>query len=455
MEIVLDQHFQSRVYTPGSNISGRVVVKSPHDVLFDDFEISLSGVATTRAYFVNPHAPSISKTFLTLNMPPRDLGLPPSKVFEANQTYTLPFNFVLPQELSMDRCAHKCSSPSIRARHLRLPPSMGYWEHCDQSPCTARIEYAVNARVSRATCRAKKPSSLEASRKIKVLPIVLEEAPMDITDNDERYTLSKTRTIRQNIFLAKSGDLTATAFQPGAVLLTAEGHCTSRSTLRVDLKFDPACSLAQPPSINSVDAEIHALTFFSTAPIDTLPYLGTYFANRVPPILNYSHTNTVQTASITTPTWSQKPRYHSSSPPTGSGPSAGASEHHDAHRPPEGKKKTKEIPFVYTASMDIPLKLPSAKNQLFLPSFDSCLISRAYIIHLDLFAGPAKTKIALDIPLQVAVERSFDNELPSFEAAVAEAQRESVESHHSLSQNVSPEGREESNALPSYEDLGR
>ncbi|KAF4455290.1 arrestin [Fusarium albosuccineum] len=404
MEIVLDQHFQSRVYTPGSNISGRVVVKSPHDVLFDDLEISLTGVATTRAYFVNPHAPSISKTFLTLNMPTRDLGLPPSKVFEANQTYTLPFNFVLPHELAIDR--------------------------------------------------AKKPSPLEASRKIKVLPIVLEEAPMNITDNDERYILSKTRTIRQNIFLAKSGDLTVTAFQPGAVLLTAEGHCTSRSTLRVDLKFDPACSLARPPSINNVDAEIHALTFFSTAPIDRLPYFGAYFANRVPPILNYTHTNTIQTA-IITPTWSQRPRHHSSSPPIGSRPCAGASEQHDAQTASEGKKKTKEILFFYTASLDIHLKLPSAKNQLFLPSFDSCLISRAYIIHLGLFVGPAKTKIALDIPLQVAVERPFDNELPSFQAVVAEAQRESIESHHSLSHNVSPEGREDSNALPSYEDLGR
>ncbi|KAJ3535966.1 hypothetical protein NM208_g6918 [Fusarium decemcellulare] len=455
MEIILDQHFQSRVYTPGSIISGRVVVKSPHDVRFDDFEINLTGVATTRAYFVNPHAPSISKTFLTLTMPVRDLALPPSKVFEANQTYALPFNFVLPQELAMDRCSHKCSSPSIRTRHLRLPPSIGYWEHCDQSPCTVKIEYAVTARALRATCRAKKPSPLEVSRKIKVLPIVLEEAPMDITDNDERYTLSKTRTIRQNIFLAKSGDLTATAFQPGAVLLTAEGHCTSRSTLRVDLKFDPACSLVQPPSINNVDAEIHALTFFSTAPIDRLPYLGAYFANRVPPILNYSHTNTIQTASIITPTWSQRPRHHSSSPPIGSQPSAGASEQHDAHKPLEGKNKTKEIPLFYTASMDIPLKLPSANNQLFLPSFDSCLISRAYIIHLDLFVGPAKTKIALDIPLQVAVERPFDNELPSFEAVVAEAQRESIQSHHSVSHNVSPEGRGDSNALPSYEDLGR
>lgn len=451
LEIKLDNHWSSKAYTSGSTVSGHVVVNSMRDVPFDDLEILFTGIAYTRVDFVNQYATYASRPFMKLRMPVRDADFPNPRVFEAGRNYTIPFHFVVPHQLTLSACNHHVEHSGIRDAHLRLPPTMGFWESDDQSPEMANIEYTVRAVVFRETPEEGRTMPLEGFHMVKVLPSLPEDAPLEVSPTDERYQLSRSKSIRKNIFSAKQGKFTASAVQPGAVVLSADGLHASESSVRVNLAFDPHSASVAPPKINSVNVKLQSTTFFSNAPLDQFPNLGARIKHQSNPCLTYSTTTNITTSPPETQTWElgNLPERRDSGYSSSSWPEGDASESDGSHHSPSS-------PHLQISTLNIPFKLPQGNKKFFLPTFNSCISGRSYFLHVTMSVGPMNTGISLVVPLQVTVENIHDpiqnDELPSFESAVAAAEAEEADRHlHPRLMQVPSAQYQGNSVLPGYD----
>ena len=434
VDIKLDQHFNSRVYTSGSTVAGNVVVQCQRDTPFESFEIGFTGVAASRMDFVQSYTTNSVRTFMKLHMPIPESDLPASRIFEAGHAYNIPFHFVVPHHLTMGACNHGCAIPAVQDQHLRLPPTLGYWDGDDQAPDMTHIEYAVRAAMM-GPSRAGDPNPplAEGKKIIKVLPAAGEEPPLDINFMDKRYCLSKTKSMRKNILGPKAGELTVSSSQPEAVMVHADGFGADGTTARISLEFAPSTADAAPPKINSVTGKLISTTFFGSAPTDTLPNLGpktTYSHNQV---LTYSATTNLFNTRPNKVSWSE---HHISTARRDSGYSTAGSpdeftSEDDAEnqvrvrRGSKGKnKKTQGPPIRHRATLDFPVNVPVSNKKTFVPTFHSCIISRTYVLQLVVSVGPSNTTMTLNVPVQLGVERRFEpqgEELPSFESAIAQA----------------------------------
>lgn len=455
VEVKLEQHYTSRVYTSGNTVQGNVIVKCARDTPFEGLDISFTGVAATRLDFVQSYTTNAVRTFMKLQMPIEESAVPENRVFKAGETYTVPFNFVVPHQLTMGACNHGCSVPAVQDQHLKMPPTLGYWDGDDQAPDMTHIEYAVKGKIRGAP---KTSQPLDGKKILKVLPATSEDPPLDITYKDERYCLSKTKTFRKNLLGAKSGDLTATSSQPEAVMVSGDGFSAEGTTARINLDFAPASNDATPPKINSVTRKLISTTFFGSAPSDTLPNLGpktTYSHNQV---LTYSATTNLMNNRVDKVNWTEHnitlPRRDSGYSTSGS-PDESPISSDDEHRGRRGSKSKssskKSIPIRHRATLDVPISVPVSNKRTFVPTFHNCIMSRTYALQLVLSVGPSNTTMTLTVPLQLGVEKLYDEEeLPSFESAVA--MREADEMFTPRVVTMRDESRQ-MGGLPGYHDL--
>ncbi|GFP53665.1 hypothetical protein ACSS6W_001237 [Trichoderma asperelloides] len=464
MEVKIDQHFKAKVYTSGSTIAGHVAVRPLKDTSFDHLDIVFVGISATRLDFVQQYPSHSFRPFLKIRMPIQESDLPQDQVFRAGSEYKIPFHFVVPHQLTIGACNHTCLSPEVRERHLRLPPSLGAWDADDQAPDMTQIEYAINAkaiqRVSGAAVKA-----LEAHHILKVLPSLPEDAPLDITFRDEWYKLSKTKTIRKSLFSSKTGQFTANAVQPNAVMLSADGHKSSMTSVRVNMEYAPSSAETAPPKVNSVTAKLVSTTFFSAVPIDHLPNLGSRTNCESTPCLNYTTTHSLFTLPVDSVSWMQKDATSRRDSGYSSTVIEGdASETDNSAAEGRGRQnsrgkssKTPKLSTVkHTTDLEIPFTISNSNKKLFLPTFHSCLISRTYTLQLSLSVGPTNTAIALSVPVQVGVETIYepqDHELPSFESAVAEEEADAYLQPRII--HAPESALQNDNRLPGYSELSR
>lgn len=466
MEVKIDQHFKAKVYTSGSTIAGYVAVRVLKDISFDHLDIVFVGNSATRLDFVQQYPSHSFRPFLKIRMPIQESDVPQDQVFRAGNEYKIPFHFVVPHQLTIGACNHTCLSPQVRERHLQLPPSLGAWDADDQAPDMTQIEYAINAKaIQRVNGAAVK--ALEAHHVLKVLPSLPEDAPLDITFRDEWYKLSKTKTIRKSLFSSKTGQLTANVIQPNAVMLSADGHKSSMTSVRVNLEYAPSSAETAPPKVNSVTGKLVSTTFFSAVPIDHLPNLGSRTNCESTPCLNYTTTHSLFTLPVESMSWMQKDASPHSRRDSGySSTVIGGDASETDNLAAEGRerqnsrgkssKKPKLSTVKHSTDLEIPFTISNSNKKLFLPTFHSCLISRTYTLQLSLSVGPTNTAIALSVPVQVGVETVYepqDHELPSFETAVAEEEADAY-----LQPRVihAPESAlQNDNRLPGYSELSR
>ncbi|KAJ4138843.1 hypothetical protein NW765_002738 [Fusarium oxysporum] len=217
IDIKLDQHWSSKSYTSGSKVTGNVIINTQRDVAYDGFDIFFTGTAYTRVDFVSQYSSAnyASRPFMKLRMPLSPADFPSNRVFEAGRTYTIPFHFGSPPP---------------------APPTMGFWERNDQSPDMAHIEYGIRAVATKNSEEEGRTLPLDSFHMVKVLPAMPEDAPLDICSKDERYCLSKTKPIRKNLFSAKQGELTTTASQPSAIMLSGNFLNASGTNLKVNFE---------------------------------------------------------------------------------------------------------------------------------------------------------------------------------------------------------------------------
>ncbi|KAI0020212.1 arrestin [Xylariomycetidae sp. FL0641] len=495
ISIHIDNHYRSKVYTTASTVSGHVVVRPQTDLPFDSVQILLLGTSKTRVDAVNiPQA--TSHTFLKLTMPVPASRYPgPRRVFEARQTYAIPFTFVIPAQLTINACNHNVSSEAVQAHHLRLPPSLGAWERDDFAPNMSRVHYCVKARVvpRRAAddhhhhhhhyeAETTKPP-LEAQHEIMVLPATPEDAPLNVTKQDRLYAMSKTKAVRRSILSAKTGTVTARAAQPAPVVLSPDGTAPATTTATVHLEFAPSASGAHalpPPRVTAVAAKVTAVTYFSAGGINHFPDLQRDWTRSYGAEGRGSYSSSVSIPSCTPPgeelTWSSRPTAQArrdsgygteeESAALSSSSSGGESSGSRRALGNRGSKTTPPPPHTYTATLRVPVRLLPAHKRTFVPSFHSCIASRVYVLGLAVsLAGTGSsssstsstTTLHLAVPLQVAVAGG----LPSFEAAVGEGGvDEDVETFlRPRSLRAPPEVRElygaqrDEGALPAYREV--
>ncbi|KAK2022941.1 arrestin [Colletotrichum zoysiae] len=461
VEVKINDHYHSKVYTSGNPISGQVTITPSHDSRFDYVQIIL--IATSRTRLDALQIPQLSShTFLKLEMPIPDSAYPVPRIFEAGGTYTIPFNFVIPHHLTISACTHKAQSDYIHDYHMRLPPTVGGWERDDMAPDMAQIQYAVKARVVRQDELGGKPMKLmEGSHLIKVLPRSPEDPPLNITEQDRAYALSKTKPIRRNLFSSKLGYITAATAQPSAIHLTADGRSASEGSILVNLNFEPTSADILPPKVKTVSAKLQAQTWYAANPMTKLPNMGNSqeaFAMSQQHVYNTSVS--LFSTSVGKVAWRQqltsaarRDSGYSSDGLRESGHSDSDSQNHSQSR---RSSKDQSCPIFHRAALQIPFKLPTSRKTL-IPTFYSCLVSRTYTLQLTLVVGDSK--INLNVPLQIALEPPVQQDLlgmglPSFDAAMAQQEEAEVDAYFQprLLQQPAPEFQGNA-VLPSYGDL--
>lgn len=461
MNIYIDNHYQSKIYTTSSIVSGHVKVQPSHDVQFDKVQVLLLGTSRTRVDGINIPQ-STSHTFLKLTMPIPDSYYPATRRLQAGATYTIPFHFVIPQYLTLNACNHRVTNNALKEDHLRLPPSLGNWDKDDLSPHMSRVTYSVRARIYRQDADGKSTAAAEALHDIKVIPMVAEDAPLNITTQDQTYTMSKCKTLRKSIISPKMGKLTISANQPAPAMIDSDGHSITPTTAQLDLEFEPASNDSQPPKILGVSSKITAITYYSSGGINQYPNLKDW-ARSFGAEGRGDYTSSVPLPEIPVGTglWKQH-IVGQGRRDSGYGSDLHSDTEHSVNSQntrswggDSRKNNNKSAPYHYETKVQVPVHLPTNKKQ-FVPTFHSCIASRVYVlwmtVTLSALAGASST-ITLGVPLQIgAGPRNGglvdSTGLPTFEAAMADTALEIEE--YLRSRSISVPDVEFCSELPGY-----
>lgn len=443
IRVNIKHHYSNKVYTSSEPIAGDVTITTRRDVRFDSIQIVLVGTTRTKIESnVGSMLPQeTSHTFLRLIMPIPASTYPVPRLLEDGRTYTIPFNFVIPNQLTISACNHAMLSGQLQDHHVRLPPTMGAWNRLgkdDMAPHMAHVEYAIKARVFRLPdLNGKRVRIMEAIQPLTLLPASLEDPPLSVTDKDRIYSLSKTKTLKKNVF-SKLGRLTArAASQPRAAVVKPDGSgLASTTAAHLHLHFEPNAPNTPPPRITNVTGKITAHTYFSSGAVDSFPNLTRDWAAQfsVDRRGAYSTSTPLRPISVAQPVWKRQQQQQGQEQPGVSRRDSGYASDTGLVPTQNDKKKQKRNsqssgPPVEQVSYTTDLRIPidfSLERRAFIPTFHSCIVSRVYAVQLTVTAEGG-TSVALVLPVQIMVgELPLSSLLSSAAAAAAAAAAEVV-----------------------------
>ncbi|KAJ4027579.1 hypothetical protein NW758_013993 [Fusarium oxysporum] len=260
LEINIDGHYESKIYTFGSAISGFVTITAHNQLPFQSLQIDLRGITSTCGHAFQYGTPFKTHTFMQLQMPISASALPISQSLEPGQLYHVPFRFVIPEQLSTTACNHQ--NTAVRERHLRPPPSMGVWDHDDLAGGSAHVDYVIRGRLVLSKNKRGEEQYLDQSRSIKVIPALPEQPPLHVRPESSDYCLSQTKTIRKGVIGTKMGLVRASATQPQPIVLCLDGLNATESQIPIDLEYIPASASTMPPDIRVKSVTIETFTNF-------------------------------------------------------------------------------------------------------------------------------------------------------------------------------------------------
>lgn len=313
--------------------------------------------------------------------------------------------FNIPEQLLPRSCGHTVQSAHVEQAHLQLPPSMGDKEVAgldDLSPDMSKITYAVKAEVIRNGEGSEGETVLvEGLKKLRVVPAVAEAPPLSFVDDDGEYVFRKEKSLKKGLFSGTLGRITASAAQTKALVLPPPNStsCTSViSMANLNLRFYPNGKSAEPPRLGGVTAKIKASTFFSTMPSQVLPNFTTQRNAFEGPRGLYSTTVPLASRCVESVTWT-KHEPHSGALRRESNSSTSSDGSMSTAAPAD------DDVLHYAAKISFPITLPSSKH--WVPSFNSCTISRVYALEFAITihtpgTGVPATTLSLRLPVQIA-----------------------------------------------------
>lgn len=329
----------------------------------------------------------------------------------------------MPDRLLPHACSHPKTNLHVEQSHTLLPPTLGDAMLApdgktlldDISPDMCRIAYLVRVTVSRrkpSDSDTTSPKSLvSVGKKVRVVPAVDEEPPLNVEDHEGVYCTRKEKDVKRGLLRGKLGRLVVAASQPKPVQLNSSSDQTDGNNSPVStaatlhLRFDPV-GTESPPRLGSVWSKLRVSTYFGAEPWPDYPSPGSAMMWAQMGRGSYTETvplSTLCLASSASAGWTrhEPPRLdrcdsRQSSTSTSSGESL------------TGPSASFDGSVYYTASVVVPLALPASKA--FVPSFHSCLISRVYTLDLSISYHTPNANIltptaSLRVPLQFTCAR--------------------------------------------------
>ena len=418
-------------YTSLEPIQGEVTITASSDMSFDDLYITFEGSIKTFVEIASS-SPSKDRTkayhnFLRLVQPKDGTAFPMPPVIEAGKTYKIPFNFNVPEQLLPQSCKHPKEGNFPENIHLRLPPSLGDPMVTavgkslmdDMSPDMGSVAYSVRCRMTGGRGTSGKIRVIaEASKKLRIIPAVPEEPPLDAEGglNDD-YKLRKEKTIKKGFLKPKLGRLVIQSAQPTSLRLPpvrSESEASVTTMATVNVRFDPADESCQPPRLNNLQAKLKVATYYSSVPMRALPTSSKDF--RFSSIQGlYVETLNLSSRCLGNQQWEK-----CEASTCGRRDSGWSAPKTDIPEP----SSTYRGGSFYVARIMAPISLPKS-NRVFVPTFHSCLLSRTYALDLALSIQPPSTTVTspvlhLKIPVQISSEGN-PNALPAISAEEATA----------------------------------
>ncbi|KAJ6095086.1 hypothetical protein N7467_002599 [Penicillium canescens] len=407
-------------YTTAESIDGTATITVEQDTRFDGIEIIFEGTSRTTVERAScPGRTGSQQVFLKLRQPIDETEYPAPRVLEAGRSYQYPFTFVVPDHLLPQVCTHAKNNAHIERSHTLLPPTLGDPMLAsngktlldDMAPDMAQIAYIIRVSVLKKQQNGNALKSLGAvAKKIRVIPAVDEEPPVEIPPNSSLCT-RKEKSVKRGTLRGKLGRLVAASSQPKPIQLlppSCEPKDTVSTVATVNLRFDPIAD-EKPPRLGSMTSKLRANTFFSSSPWEDFPSsTGMPFAQIGRGL--YTENVHLSTMCVESAQWTKQSTNDSlrrgstdSSSSAGSVGSTGPSSEFAGNT-------------YYTASVVIPITLP--KSKAFVPTFHTCLMSRTYALDLSLsYHTPAANvitpTISLSIPVQFTSQTKYAESLKS------------------------------------------
>ena len=249
----------------------------------------------------------------------------------------------------------------------------------------------------------------EEMKKLKIIPAIEEQPPLDIrTEGDDRYDykMRREKKISKGLLRGKLGRLVVQSAQPQSLKLPyfrgPDADSIPNTMATMNVRFDPIEESSLPPDLKTLKARLKVATGFATVPMDEIPTKSSQFYNS-----NFRgifvDTRSLPSRPLSNIEWQK----HTSSKSLDS---------QDSEIP--NPSKAYKGGCFYTCNVRVPISL-SMGNKVFVPSFDSCLVSRIYSLDLYLsFNTPSYTpidpKFQLKLPIQVSSEGNPDTETTDF-----------------------------------------
>lgn len=402
-------------YTTLDRIEGVLSITASTRTSFDDIDIEFVGTSKTSVERLTAAAAVSGRSeafhqFLKLQDKSVQDLYPEDRVLEAKKTYTFPFLFVIPEQLLPKVCGHACKAPGVREAHLQLPPTMGDRECDRQDPATGRplddlapdmvsTRYGVHVRIIKEN-EGTRETLANYGKKVRVVPIIQEQPPLPISDDDDEYRYRKEKVIRKGVLQGKAGTIVMETVQPSAVRMHACGNSSRPSTAKIMLRFDPADKHAAPPRLGNLASKLKVNTYFASTARQSYPTKRATFQDPSQGI--HSEQLTLVSRKVGGPDPEDKSgkaevwtTYESETAARRDSACSVSTFIPDASKDYKGKT-------FYVAQLEAPIVLP--ENKVFIPTFHSCLISRIYQVKFELHLqnkGVVGT-IDLKLPIQVS-----------------------------------------------------
>lgn len=332
-----------------------------------------------------------SHTFLILQEPVDRSELRRIRTNEIGWYYHIPFRFEIPPDQRKPTEWQGTLKESVRQAQLKLPPS---YER-DSVPCTApniaSISYRIQAKLLKDGME--KPLG-EASRVIRVVPVVKEEPPLQTCNTPGKESIAAaTAYLEGKTWTGSQGKLEMEVAQPKSLCVpisTGYDTCQKESVetrAEMKLRFEPIEVNGVPPKLTRMTAKLRAATRVSSNSMVDCPHQVGHRTDGTEDCLSVE-TIPLVGGSVQEVKWRVDLTGH--------------------NRDPMSSDKPGGRRYLTTV---LPLRLVLPLKRQYLPTFHSPLISHFYVVVLVLnfrmhgdSISPKKESMRLEVPIQVSSE---------------------------------------------------
>jgi hypothetical protein len=387
-----------RAFTSLERFTGKLTIKALANTSFDKLEIKLTGTSRTYGRRVVPQAPNArtvttAHRFLELNQPDLLFHIPENRSFEQGCIYEIPFEFAIPDRMLPTTCRHVVATPLVHTCHTSMPPSFGDHELADvtdYAPKHASVRYRVVANVQKTSETGESSEIASASEPICFTP--KKRAGGAYAEAWDPVRLSQAEMSVSRLWTKPTGKLAIMSAQSTPFVLKDFRKSVWRSELsgrvKINLIFWPANDEAKPPGQIDLNPFLRTGTISAVSPLTQLPsddpWFGPQIDRHTAPsiILSPRHIEDIE--------WVQSshdnPQLDKDCP---------------SHEAPPAYATPQNMTSMLCYTAQITVSLDATSTSLLVPTFHSCLITRAYDLELKI-SLPGST-ISLGPSMQIKI----------------------------------------------------